>query len=172
MASKTLNKFIDLYTSMNEGKITYEEFLDLSDPKNPDGIYKDVLDKIDKAIGSKEFANIDDASRIKVLNVRTNILTKGDDPEMIGIKDNFGFDPSTLATHRLLLKQGLKPVLDLTEKESKEDMGAAMQKQMSIIMPLMIGFFAYSFPLGLSLYWNTFTVFGIIQQHYLNKKEH
>ena len=58
------------------------------------------------------------------------------------------------------------------KKESKEDMGAAMQKQMSIIMPLMIGFFAYSFPLGLSLYWNTFTVFGIIQQHYLNTKEH
>lgn len=121
MASKTLNRFIDLYTSMNEGKITYEEFLDLSDPKNPDGIYKNVLDEINKVIGSKEFANIDNASRIKILNVRTNILTKGDDPEMIGIKDNFGLDPSTLATHRLLLKQGLKPVLDLTEKESKAD---------------------------------------------------
>jgi len=121
MASKTLNKFIDLYTSMNEGKITYEEFLDLSDPKNPDGIYKNVLDEINKAIGSKEFTNIDDVSRTKILDVRTNILTKGDDPEMIGIKDNFGLDPSTLATHRLLLKQGLKPVLDLTEKESKED---------------------------------------------------
>ena len=121
MASKTLNKFIDLYTSMNEGKITYEEFLDLSDPKNPDGIYKDVLDKIDKAIGSKEFANIDDASRIKVLNVRTNILTKGDDPEMIGIKDNFGLDSSALASHRLLLKQGLKPVFDLTDKQDPGD---------------------------------------------------
>jgi len=55
--------------------------------------------------------------------------------------------------------------------EKKEDMGAAMQKQMAIMMPLMIGFFAYSFPLGLSLYWNTFTVFGIIQQRHLNSKE-
>lgn len=53
-------------------------------------------------------------------------------------------------------------------KTDKEDMSAMMQKQMTIMMPLMIGFFAYSFPIGLALYWNTFTIFGIIQQHYLN----
>ena len=52
---------------------------------------------------------------------------------------------------------------------NNEDMGTMMQKQMSIMMPLMIGFFAYSFPLGLSLYWNTFTVFGIIEQKNLKK---
>ena len=121
MASKTLNIFIDLYTSMNEGKITYEEFLNSTDPRNPEGLYKEIIEKMDEAIASKEFANIDNASRIKILNVRTNILTKGDDPEMIGIKDNFGIDPAALATHRLLLLQGLKPVLDLTEKESKAD---------------------------------------------------
>jgi len=56
------------------------------------------------------------------------------------------------------------------EEKKEEDMGAAMQKQMSFMMPLMIGFFAYSFPLGLSLYWNTFTIFGIIQQNQLNKQ--
>ncbi len=55
------------------------------------------------------------------------------------------------------------------EEKKSEDMGSMMQKQMSIMMPLMIGFFAYSFPVGLSLYWNTFTVFGIIQQAKLNK---
>lgn len=56
------------------------------------------------------------------------------------------------------------------EKEKKdEDMGTVMQKQMSIMMPIMIGYFAYSFPLGLSLYWNTFTIFGIIQQYQVNK---
>jgi len=31
----------------------------------------------------------------------------------------------------------------------------------------MIGFFSYSLPIGLSLYWNTFTVFGILQQYLL-----
>lgn len=53
----------------------------------------------------------------------------------------------------------------------EDDMQAMMQKQMGIMMPLMIGFFAYSFPVGLSLYWNTFTVFGIIQQHKVNKED-
>lgn len=56
------------------------------------------------------------------------------------------------------------------EKKPEADMGQMMQKQMGIMMPLMIGFFAYSFPLGLSLYWNTFTVFGIIQQYKINKQ--
>lgn len=56
------------------------------------------------------------------------------------------------------------------DKEKKEDVSVAMQKQMTIMMPIMIGFFAYSFPLGLSLYWNTFTIFGIIQQYQLNRQ--
>ena len=60
---------------------------------------------------------------------------------------------------------------DGKEVKKDEDMGQAMQKQMSIMMPLMIGFFAYSFPLGLSLYWNTFTLFGIIQQKRIAKSE-
>lgn len=57
-----------------------------------------------------------------------------------------------------------------SEKEKQEDMAVVMQKQMSIMMPVMIGFFAYSFQLGLSLYWNTFTIFGIIQQYKINKE--
>jgi YidC/Oxa1 family membrane protein insertase len=57
---------------------------------------------------------------------------------------------------------------DNKEEKKEEDMSSMMQKQMSIMMPLMIGFFAYSFPVGLSLYWNTFTVFGIIQQRQIN----
>lgn len=46
----------------------------------------------------------------------------------------------------------------------EEDMTKIMQTQMSILFPLMIGWFAFSFPVGLSLYWNTFSVLGIIQQ--------
>ncbi|MBI5452332.1 YidC/Oxa1 family membrane protein insertase [Candidatus Gottesmanbacteria bacterium] len=55
--------------------------------------------------------------------------------------------------------------------KKEEDMGTMMQKQMSLMMPLMIGYFGYIFPLGLSLYWNTFTVFGIIQQYQLSKEK-
>lgn len=65
----------------------------------------------------------------------------------------------------------VKAIEKTDNKKNGEDMSAMMQKQMTIMMPLMIGFFAYSFPVGLAFYWNTFTIFGIIQQYYLNKKE-
>jgi len=55
------------------------------------------------------------------------------------------------------------------EKKS-EDTAMEMQKQMMLITPLMFGFFALQFPLGLSLYWNIFSVFGIIQQLQVNKQ--
>jgi len=47
----------------------------------------------------------------------------------------------------------------------KDDFATAFQTQSTYIFPVMIGFFSYSFPIGLSLYWNTFTIFGIIQQY-------
>lgn len=47
----------------------------------------------------------------------------------------------------------------------KEDFASAFQTQSLYIFPAMIGFFSYTFPIGLSLYWNTFTIFGIIQQY-------
>ncbi len=52
------------------------------------------------------------------------------------------------------------------KKETKGmDFASAFQTQTLYILPVMIGFFSYGFPIGLSLYWNTFTVFGIIQQY-------
>ncbi|MBI5448904.1 YidC/Oxa1 family membrane protein insertase [Candidatus Gottesmanbacteria bacterium] len=56
------------------------------------------------------------------------------------------------------------------KEEKKEDMGAEMQKQMAMITPVMFGFFALQFPLGLSLYWNIFGLMGIIQQLRVNAK--
>lgn len=51
------------------------------------------------------------------------------------------------------------------EKESTEDAMGAMQGQMMYLMPVMIGYFAFQFPIGLSLYWNTMTIVGIYQQY-------
>lgn len=51
------------------------------------------------------------------------------------------------------------------DKKDAGDFASAFQTQSMFIFPVMIGFFSYSFPIGLSLYWNTFTVFGIIQQY-------
>lgn len=50
------------------------------------------------------------------------------------------------------------------EKKS-DDFATAFQSQSLYIFPFMIAFFSWGFPIGLSLYWNTFTIFGIIQQH-------
>lgn len=51
------------------------------------------------------------------------------------------------------------------DKKDASDFASAFQTQAMYIFPAMIGFFSFSFPIGLSLYWNTFTVFGIIQQY-------
>lgn len=78
--------------------------------------------------------------------------------------------PQSQKTNNLPAQAGKQQITEKTKEKKEEDMGAVMQKQMVIMMPLMIGYFAYTFSLGLSLYWNTFTVFAIIQQNYLNKK--
>lgn len=120
MASKTSNDFTYLYEKLNSGVITYEEFLNFTDPKNPNGIYGNILNKIDKIISSQEFANIDKKTQAAILNERKQILTGGDS-SILGIEDNLGLNPASLKNHRLFLKQGLKPVLDLTEASNKED---------------------------------------------------
>jgi YidC/Oxa1 family membrane protein insertase len=57
------------------------------------------------------------------------------------------------------------------EEKKPEDTAAQMQKQMAIITPLMFGYFAFQFPLGLALYWNVFGLFGIMQQIAINKEK-
>lgn len=46
-----------------------------------------------------------------------------------------------------------------------DDFATTFQKQSLYLLPIMIGFFSYYFSVGLSLYWNTFSIFGIIQQY-------
>lgn len=53
------------------------------------------------------------------------------------------------------------------ETKKKDDFQSAMQTQTMYIFPVMIGYFSFSLPFGLSLYWNTFTLFGILQQYLL-----
>jgi len=58
------------------------------------------------------------------------------------------------------------------EKNSSEEFQKAMNMQMKFIFPLMIGWFAYSLPVGLSLYWNIFSIFSIIYYQKLNKNSY
>ncbi len=60
---------------------------------------------------------------------------------------------------QLTSREGRKPKAD--------DCSTTMQTQSMYIFPLMIRFFSFSLPLGLSLYWNTFQISGIIQQYQL-----
>lgn len=48
-----------------------------------------------------------------------------------------------------------------------DDFQATFAKQSLYILPVMIGVFSFQLPFGLSLYWNAFTLFGIIQQYFL-----
>lgn len=60
------------------------------------------------------------------------------------------------------------------QKKKKEgdmpDQMEMMNKTMLYMMPVMIGYFAYSYPAGLGIYWLISTLFGIAQQYFLNKK--
>lgn len=102
---------------------------------------------------------------------------------------NLGIKPSDWQTHgiwllsiplitaglqwyqsKLMLPPETKAMVKADGKEKKEDTAAEMQKQMALMTPVMFGFFAFQFPLGLALYWNVFGFFGIIQQLKVNKQ--
>ncbi len=65
----------------------------------------------------------------------------------------------------------MTPVTVATPNQSAEEKQVqTMQKNMLLLFPLMIGYAAFSFPVGLALYWNTYTLFGIMQQKFINQK--
>ena len=56
-------------------------------------------------------------------------------------------------------------IKEKVEKKKEDDFQTAFQTQSLYIFPIMIAFFSFTLPVGLSFYWNTFTIFGIIQQY-------
>ena len=94
--------------------------------------------------------------------------------------------PLLTAVFQFIQSKMMAPVLDkkleAVEKEAKktkdkalikevkkeDDFATAFQTQSMYLFPLMIGFFSWSLPIGLSFYWNTFTIFGIIQQYFIS----
>jgi len=49
------------------------------------------------------------------------------------------------------------------KKQKSGDFQQAMNMQMKYLFPLMIGWFAFTLPVGLALYWNVVSIFTIIQ---------
>lgn len=109
------------------------------------------------------------------------------DPNFLGL--NLGIKPSQFGTYGVLLlliplataaltfvqsKMAMPKVVkhypsdspkEEKEKQGMEESMGQVQSQMVYMMPVMIGYFAFSFPIGLAIYWNTYTILGIIQQH-------
>jgi YidC/Oxa1 family membrane protein insertase len=77
--------------------------------------------------------------------------------------------PIITAVFQFFLSKMMLPANAPAKKGAKSstDFQTAFQSQSMFIFPIMIGFFSFTFPVGLSLYWNTFTIFGILQQYLL-----
>lgn len=114
-------------------------------------------------------------------------LTGSLDPNFFGL--NLGIKPSDFGQYGLLLllipvvtailtfiqskmalPRPVKPYPSDSPKEVKEKVGmeesmGQVQSQMVYLMPVMIGYFAFTFPIGLAIYWNVYTILGIFQQH-------
>lgn len=114
-------------------------------------------------------------------------LTSPPDPMFLGV--NLAVKPSEFAQYGVLLL--LVPVItgiltfvqskmmtpkppktypsdspkEKKEKEGMEEAMSSVQNQMVYFMPLMVGYFAFQFPVGLAIYWNIFTLLGIYQQY-------
>jgi YidC/Oxa1 family membrane protein insertase len=80
-------------------------------------------------------------------------------PESIAI---FGFAFPTLALI-VAITTYIQAKLTMPASTNPGDQSAAMSKMMSIYMPLLLGYFALNFASGLSIYFITSNVLGIVQ---------
>lgn len=56
------------------------------------------------------------------------------------------------------------------KKNEEEELQKIFNLQMRFIFPLMFGWFSYTLPVGLSLYWNTFSLLNLFYQKKLTEK--
>jgi len=54
--------------------------------------------------------------------------------------------------------------------DGQGDFQKAMNTQMKYMFPVLIGWFSYTLPIGLALYWNIFSIMGIMQYKKVNNK--
>ena len=98
-------------------------------------------------------------------------------PDFLGIAD-------LSAKHNIILAvlaagfQFWQSKMLMTKKPAVKDKGARdesiaanVSTQMTYLLPLFTGYIAYQFPAGLALYWVVSTIFSIVQQYYIFKKQ-
>jgi len=98
-------------------------------------------------------------------------------PLITGILQYFQAQASMPAMQKQTSEVGLSKKDRLTSEVKDKKVGdgggdfqKAMNTQMKYIFPLMIGYFSYTLPVGLALYWNIFSIMGIMQYKKVNNK--
>lgn len=71
----------------------------------------------------------------------------------------------------MMIKKNKKEKTKNDQSSKADNMATAMNTQMTYMMPLLTIFIAWTLPAGLSFYWIITTVFAIVQQWYIMKKE-
>ena len=86
-------------------------------------------------------------------------------PEGIPLPFAISFLPNGFPTLALIVAATtyLQSKLTMPASSNPNDQSAAMSRQMTIMMPLMLGWFALTFPAGLAVYFVTSNLFGIFQ---------
>jgi len=73
-----------------------------------------------------------------------------------------------LAQSRMMMPTKEEMPKPVKKSNDQPDFATTFQTQSMYMMPLMVGFLSFIYPFGLSLYWNTLTIFGIIQQYIIS----
>jgi len=148
------------------------------------GLYSTLNLFLANGVGSKVIANINSVLYTEVIKINSTI-----DPMFFGF--NLALTPqkaglwfyylipvltgvlqyfqavATTATPSSAKASDGKALAKKDDKEKKPDTAGDFQKamntQMKYMFPFMIGYFAYTLPVGLSLYWNIFSLFSILQ---------
>ncbi|MBQ7751817.1 MAG: YidC/Oxa1 family membrane protein insertase [Clostridia bacterium] len=75
----------------------------------------------------------------------------------------------------LSMRQSQKLTQNPNVKQNDDDPSQAMGKSMNMMMPIMTGFFTFSLPSGIGIYWIVSSIMQIVQQYvldrYFNEKE-
>lgn len=147
------------------------------------GLYSTLNLFLANGVGSKVIANINSVLYSEVIKINAAI-----DPQFFGF--NLALTPQKAGIWFYYLIPVLTGVLQyfqavattakpavasankkaLAGKDDKNkkpntagDFQKAMNTQMKYVFPFMIGYFAFTLPVGLSLYWNIFSLFSILQ---------
>lgn len=68
-------------------------------------------------------------------------------------------------------KDGKSKEVASTEKKPEDDFQKIFSTQMKYLFPVLIGWTSFTFPVGLSMYWNIFSLFSIIQHILFERAE-